>query len=80
MTEVVIVSAARTPVGSFNGSLSSVPAHYLGEVVIRELLKRAKLDGGEVDEVILANRQVRDTITDDTGFYGNLASAYVAQG
>lgn len=53
MTDVVIVSAARTPVGSFNGSLSSVPAHFLGEVVIRELLNRAKLEAGEVDEVIL---------------------------
>ena len=36
MTEVVIASAARTPVGSFNGGLSSVPASYLGSVAIRE--------------------------------------------
>jgi len=53
MTEVVIVAAARTPVGSFNGVLSAVPSYTLGEVVIRELLKRAKLDAKEVDEVIL---------------------------
>ncbi len=53
MTEVVIAGAARTPVGSFNGALSSVPAHYLGEVAIREALSRAKTEAGEVDEVIL---------------------------
>jgi acetyl-CoA C-acetyltransferase len=51
--EVVIVSAARTPVGSFNGAFGSVPAHKLGEVAIRAALERAKLDGGEVSEVIL---------------------------
>ena len=53
MTDVVIAAAARTPVGSFNGLLSTVPAHYLGEVVIKELLKRAKLEAGDVSEVIL---------------------------
>ena len=53
MTDVVIAAAARTPIGSFNGLLASVPAHYLGEVVIKELLKRAKLEAGEVDEVVL---------------------------
>ena len=53
MTEVVIASAARTPIGSFNGALSSVPAHYLGEVAIREALSRAKTDAAEVTEVIL---------------------------
>ncbi|MBI3517689.1 MAG: acetyl-CoA C-acetyltransferase [Proteobacteria bacterium] len=53
MTDVVIAAAARTPVGSFNGLLASVPAHYLGEVVIKELLKRAKLEAGDVSEVIL---------------------------
>src|SRR3954466_3166974 len=53
MTDVVIAAAARTPVGSFNGLLSTVPAHYLGEVVIKELLKRAKIEAGDVSEVIL---------------------------
>ncbi len=53
MTEVVIASAARTPIGSFNGALSSVPAHFLGEVAIREALSRAKTDAAEVTEVIL---------------------------
>ncbi|WP_454020589.1 acetyl-CoA C-acetyltransferase [Azospirillum sp. Marseille-Q6669] len=53
MTEVVIASAARTPIGSFNGALSAVPAHYLGEIAIREALSRAKTDAAEVTEVIL---------------------------
>jgi acetyl-CoA C-acetyltransferase len=53
MSEVVIVSAARTPVGSFNGSLSSLPAHKLGEVAIKAALSRAKLEPGDVDEVVL---------------------------
>ena len=51
--EIVIVSAARTPVGSFNGSLSSVPAHTLGEVAIRAALERAGVAAEDVDEVIL---------------------------
>ncbi len=53
MTEVVIASAARTPVGSFNGSLSSVPASYLGEVAIREAMKRASVAPEDVSEVIM---------------------------
>lgn len=53
MTEVVIAGAARTPIGSFNGALSGVSAHYLGEVAIREALSRAKTDPSEVDEVIM---------------------------
>jgi len=51
--EIVIVSAARTPVGSFNGSLSSVPAHKLGEVAIRAALARAGVEPADVDEVIM---------------------------
>ena len=53
MTEVVIAGAARTPVGAFNGNLSTVAASYLGEVAIREALKRAKTDPGEVDEAVM---------------------------
>jgi acetyl-CoA C-acetyltransferase len=53
MTEVVIASAARTPVGAFGGGLSSVPASYLGAAAIKEALKRAEVDAGEVDEAIL---------------------------
>lgn len=51
--EIVIVGAARTPVGSFNGSLSSLPAHQLGEVAIRAALERAGVDAADVDEVIM---------------------------
>ena len=55
MTDVVIVSAARTPVGSFLGALSSVPASKLGEVAIRAALERAGVGADEVDEVILGH-------------------------
>jgi acetyl-CoA C-acetyltransferase len=51
--EIVIVSAARTPVGSFNGALSSLAAHALGEVAIRAALARAHVDPADVDEVIM---------------------------
>lgn len=50
---IVIASAARTPVGSFNGSLASLSAHKLGEVAIRAALNRAKVEAGHVSEVIL---------------------------
>ena len=50
---IVIASAARTPVGSFNGALSAVPAHDLGRDVIRAVVERAGIEPGEVDEVIL---------------------------
>ncbi len=53
MTDIVIAAAARTPVGSFNGSLSGVPAHYLGQVAIDGALKRAGVAPGEVSEVIM---------------------------
>ena len=53
MTDVVIASAARTPVGAFNGGLSGVPASYLGSVAIREAISRAGIEPGEVDEVVL---------------------------
>ena len=53
MTDVVITAAARTPVGSFNGTLSSLPAHELGKIAIVETLKRSKLEPGDVSEVIL---------------------------
>jgi len=53
MTDVVIVSAARTPVGSFLGALSSLPASKLGEVAIKAALERAGVAPADVDEVIL---------------------------
>ncbi|WP_332765473.1 acetyl-CoA C-acetyltransferase [Phenylobacterium sp.] len=53
MTDVVIVSAARTPVGSFNGALSSLPAHELGKIAILAALERAGVAAADVDEVIM---------------------------
>ena len=50
---IVVASAARTAVGSFNGAFAATPAHELGAVVIRELLSRAGVEAAEVDEVIL---------------------------
>jgi acetyl-CoA C-acetyltransferase len=50
--DVVIVGAARTAVGSFNGALSSLPAHELGAVAIKAALERAKVKPEEVDEVV----------------------------
>ena len=52
-SEIVIVSAKRTPVGSFNGAFGSTPAHDLGVVAVKSALEAAKVDAGEVDEVIL---------------------------
>jgi acetyl-CoA C-acetyltransferase len=55
MRKVVIVSAARTPVGSFNGLLSPVPATGLGSIAIDGALKKVQLNGDQVDEVIMGN-------------------------
>ncbi|MGO9785825.1 MAG: acetyl-CoA C-acetyltransferase [Stellaceae bacterium] len=52
-TDIVIASAARTAIGAFNGALSSVPAHYLGQTAIIEALKRAKLAPADVSEVVM---------------------------
>ncbi|MGJ4902263.1 acetyl-CoA C-acetyltransferase [Bradyrhizobium sp. HKCCYLS2058] len=51
--DVVIVSAARTAVGSFNGAFASVPAHELGAVAIKAALERAGVEPGRVSEVIM---------------------------
>ena len=53
MTNVVIVDAIRTPIGSFGGALAGQSASHLGAVLIKALLERNKLAGDEVDEVIL---------------------------
>ena len=50
---IVIASAARTPVGSFNGSLSSLPAHELGRIAIKAAIERAGIEVGDVGEVIM---------------------------
>ncbi|WP_410218384.1 acetyl-CoA C-acetyltransferase [Paracoccus sp. (in: a-proteobacteria)] len=53
MTNAVIVSAARTPVGSFLGSFASVPAHDLGAAVLKEVVARAGIDPAEISETIM---------------------------
>ena len=53
--EVVILSAARTPVGSFLGKLSSLPAPVLGAAAIRGALERAQVRPDEVEQVIMGN-------------------------
>ncbi|MFN3583614.1 acetyl-CoA C-acetyltransferase [Phenylobacterium sp.] len=53
MSDIVIVSAARTPVGSFNGALSSLPAHELGKIAIKAAIERAGVAASDVDEVIM---------------------------
>ena len=51
--EIVIVSAARTPVGSFNGAFATMPAHDLGAIAIKAALERAGVEPGRVSEVIV---------------------------
>ena len=53
MSDIVIVSAARTPVGSFNGALSGLPAHELGRIAIQAAVERAGIAAADVDEVIM---------------------------
>ena len=53
--DIVIVSAARTPVGAFNGAFGSVPAHVLGTAALKAVMERARLEPWEVDEVILGH-------------------------
>lgn len=55
MSDIAIVSAVRTPVGSFAKSLATVPAVDLGALVIKEAIKRANLTADQVDEVIMGN-------------------------
>ena len=53
MSEIVIASAARTPVGSFNGALAGLSAHELGAIAIAGAMERAGIAAGEVDEVVM---------------------------
>ena len=55
MQEIVIVAAARTPVGKFQGTLSGFSATQLGALAVREAVKRARLDAAQVDECIMGN-------------------------
>ncbi len=52
-TNIVIVAAKRTPIGNFSGGFASVPAHKLGEVVIKSVLESTGVKADEVSEVIL---------------------------
>ena len=52
MDDIVIVSAARTPVGSFNGALSSVHAQQLGAIALQAAISRAGIEAADVDELI----------------------------
>ena len=51
--KVVIVSAVRTPIGTYQGSLKNMKSHHLGSIVIKEVLKRSNFDKDEIDEVIM---------------------------
>jgi acetyl-CoA C-acetyltransferase len=53
MEDIVIVSAARTAVGKFGGSLAKIPAVELGSIAIKEALRRANIDPAQVGEVIM---------------------------
>ncbi len=53
LKEVVIVSAVRTPIGTYKGSLKEIRSNQLGSIVIREVLKKSKFNNDEVDEVIM---------------------------
>jgi acetyl-CoA C-acetyltransferase len=53
MVEVVIAGGARTPIGSFNGALSTLPAHHLGQIAIVEALRRSKVEPAQVSEVVM---------------------------
>ena len=51
-TDIVIVSATRTPVGSFNGAFANTPAHDLGAIVMKAAMEQAGVEGGDIDEVV----------------------------
>src|SRR3569833_2801183 len=53
MNDIVIVSAARTPVGSFNGALASLPAHERGRIAIQAAIERPGIPPADVDEVVM---------------------------
>jgi acetyl-CoA C-acetyltransferase len=53
MTDIVITSAVRTPIGAFCGSLAGLEASDLGEIVIGDALSRSKIDGADVSEVVM---------------------------
>ena len=54
INEVVIVEAIRTPIGTYKGSLKELSADKLGSIVIREILRKSKLDNNDIDEELWA--------------------------
>ena len=79
---VVVVSAARTPVGSFNGALSPLPASELGTIALKAAMQRAGLEGKEIDEVIahyLGNAKIICDGLDTLGisYSGGVNSPYI---
>src|SRR4030042_3091793 len=66
MSKTVIVSAARTPIGNFGGSLRPVPAYELGALVLNEVIKRAKLESKQIDAVVMGENY-------QSGEYVNIA-------
>ena len=55
MKNAVIVSAVRTPVGKFGGAIKGIPAYELGSITMKEAIKRAAINPGDIDEVIFGN-------------------------
>src|SRR5699024_10140293 len=66
--EIVIVGAARTPVGAYLGDLKTVPVEDLGEIALKEAVKRSNLDVSDIDEVIVGHV----TGTQTTNNLGNI--------
>ena len=61
MTDVIIASAARTPIGAFSGAFATVPASSLGRVAIEAALERSNVAGQDVDDVIMGQVLTADT-------------------
>ena len=53
LNDVVIIEAVRTPIGAYKGSLKELSADRLGSIVIKEILRKSKLDKDDIDEVIM---------------------------
>ena len=55
LQDIVAISAVRTPMGKFGGSLKTTPAYDLGAAAVKEAVKRASIEGDQIDEVILGS-------------------------
>ena len=76
MREVVIVSAARTPIGKFGGTLKDVSAVELGATVIKEAVNRAGLKPEQIDEVIIPPVPSKQISNIYSSFMNNSASSF----